>query len=243
MIKYIAIGVTVFALSFLAMVPASMASRFLPENIAGYNYHGNLWNGSADSLRINNVDIGTVKWAIKPACFFLLKLCATIDQYHAQVSSQFEIKLRNNIELRNLRANGDAAMLTSVLKNYGITSSGSFSANVDKALIRNQRLESIDGNIQFNPLVLNGVIRISMGDVNSEFQTKADHTRINIENNNGHVDLSGFVQLFTDMRYQLDMNLRQNSKTDQSIADGMRYLGKAQPDGSIRLQQQGQLTI
>ncbi len=241
--KYIVIGIAVFTLSLFIMVPASTASRLLPKNVVGNNYHGNLWSGSTDSLRVNNVDIGSVKWTIQPTCFLLFKLCAQINQNHEQVTSQFEVTVRNKIVLKNIQASGDAAMLSLLFKNYGITSTGNFAANVEKAAFNGQRLESIDGNVKFNSLVLNGVIRISMGDVRSEFHTTADHTQIDIENDNGHVDLTGFVQLYTDMRYQLDMHLRQNANTDQTIADGMRYLGKTQPDGSVRMQQQGQLTI
>lgn len=241
--KYIAIGVVVFLGSLFILVPASMASKLLPNNIVGQHYEGNIWQGSAASLRINNVDIGSISWTIKPLCFITFRVCAHVNQIHPRVRSSFDLKLRNNIELNQLQASGDAAMLSSLMKGYGITSTGNFTADVTMALFKNNRLQTMDGVIQFNSLVLNGVLRLSIGDVESVFLPQADHTQIDIVNSNGHVDLSGVVQLFADMSYALDMRLQQNADTDESIANGMRFIGKAQPDGSIRLQQKGQLTI
>ena len=241
--KYVFIGVVVFLSSLLMLVPASMASKLLPNHIIGHDYQGNIWQGSAASLQVNNLDLGSVAWTVKPLCFFTIKLCAHVRQNNERLNSTFDIKLGSRIELRNLQAAGDTAMLGSLMQKYGITPSGEFEANVNKASFYGNRLETIEGNIQFISLVLNGVVRISMGDVDSIFLPQTDHTKIDIANNNGHVDLTGVVHLFTDMRYELDMQLRQNANTDESIANGMSYIGQAQADGSRRVQQKGKLTI
>ncbi len=241
--KFILLGVIAFLGSLLILVPASMAAKLLPNNIIGQDYQGNIWQGSAASLQINNVPLGSVTWKIKPLCLITLKLCAQVRQTNERLKSTFDIKLGDRIELNNVQASGDTAMLGSLMKKYGITPSGEFEANVNKASFSNNRLETIEGKIQFISLVLNGVVRISMGDVDSVFLPQADHTQIELANSNGHVDLNGVVNLFTDMRYELDLELRQNENTDESITNGMRYIGQAQPDGSRRVQQTGQLTI
>ena len=243
MMKYIVIGAIVFLASMLVLVPASTAAHFLPSHIVGKQFQGNIWHGSAGSLRVNNVDIGAIRWKIKPACFVTLKLCADVAQEHQRARSNFKIKVRNNIELYDVQASGDTTMFAAVLSPYGITTSGDFEANLSKALFSGKRIQTIEGNIAFNSLVLNGVLRVSMGDVNSVFQPQPDHTQIDIANNDGHVDLSAVVQLFTDMRYEVDMQLRQNAKSDESIVNGLQYLGQPQADGSFRLQQKGRLDI
>ena len=243
MIKYIAIGVIAFLGSMLVFVPASTAAHFLPSHIVGKQFQGNIWQGSAGSLRINNVDIGAVSWKIKPACFVTFKLCADVVQKHYRANSSFELNVRNNLELYNVQASGDTTMFAALLSSYGITTSGDFEANLSKALFNGRQIKTIEGNIVFNSLVLNGVLRVSMGDVNSVFQPQADHTQIDIANQNGHIDLSAVVQLFTDMSYQVDMQLRQNANSDQTIVNGLQYLAQKQPDGSFRLQQKGQLNI
>lgn len=243
MMKYIAIGAITFLASMLVFVPASTASHFLPSNIIGDKFQGNIWQGSAGSLRVNNIDIGSISWKIKPACFITFKLCADVVQNHDRARSSFKINVRNNIELYDLQASGDTAMLGALLTNYGITTSGDFEANLSKAFFRGNRIETIEGNILFSSLVLNGVLQVAMGDVNSVFLPQTDHIQIDIKNNNGHIDMSGVVQLFTDMSYEVDMQLRQNANSNESVVNGMQYLGKKQADGSVRLQQKGQLNI
>ena len=243
MTKYIAIGVIAFLGSMLVLVPASTAAHFLPSHIVGSKFQGNIWTGSAGALRINDVDIGAVSWKIRPACFIRFKLCADIEQNHHRARSSFKINVRNDIELYDLQASGDTAMFAPLLSNYGITTSGDFEANLSKALFSGNRIKTIEGNIAFNSLVLNGVLRVAMGDVNSIFQPQADHTLIDIANHDGHVDVSAVVQLFTDMSYEIDMQLRQNTNSDETIVNGLQYLGQKQPDGSFRLQQKGRLNI
>ena len=92
--KFIVIGILVFLVSMLVYLPASIASKLLPENIVANQFHGNLWNGSASSLSINNTNLGSVNWEVKPSCFIVLKLCADIKQNHPSASSSFMLKMR-----------------------------------------------------------------------------------------------------------------------------------------------------
>ena len=243
MIKYIIIGIIAFLGSMLVLVPASTAAHFLPAHVVGNKFQGNIWQGSAGSLQINNIDVGSIRWKIKPSCFITFKLCADVVQNHDRTRSSFTVNVRNNVELYNVQASGDTTLFAPLLNSYGITTSGEFEANLSKAFFSGNRIQTIEGNIEFNSLVLNGVLRVSMGDVNTVFLPQTDHTQIELANNNGHVDLSAVVQLFTDMSYALDMQLRQNANSDQTIINGLQYLGKKQADGSFRLQQKGRLNI
>ncbi len=241
--KYILLGCLTFIISLLAFIPASIASKVLPEHIVAQGYHGNIWEGTASSLKINNVDVGTVSWQIHSSCFLLFKLCADIDQRHTDINSTFLLKARSATELHDVKAAGNTAMLSGLFGQYGITPSGSFEADLPKVEFSNDKVESIEGHLQFSSLVLNGVLRIAMGNVDSVFEPKQDHTHIQVSNNQGHVDLAGSVQLFTDMSYEVDMKIRHNDKSSEAVKNGMQYVGKAQSDGSVRLKQSGKLTI
>ena len=89
-------------------IPAGVASKLLPKNITANQFQGNLWNGSALSLIVNKVNLGSVSWKVKPSCFLILKLCADIKQSNAQLTSSFSLKKRGATELQNLIAQGDA---------------------------------------------------------------------------------------------------------------------------------------
>lgn len=241
--KYILIGSLVFLITMLVMIPASIASKLLPEHISANNYQGNLWDGSATSLVVDKLNLGAVKWNVKPSCFLLLKLCADIEQNNNDLTSSFTLKMRNSTEIENLSASGDARILNDIVNKFGITLAGAFEADLKQFSFADNQIENINGDMNFSSLAVNGVLRILLGDLNSNFEPHDEHTLIRISNSEGHVDLSGIIQLFNDMSYELDMHVRQNNLSTEAVKNGMQFMGDVQSDGSVRLQQDGKLAI
>lgn len=241
--KFILIGVAVFLISILLSIPASIASKLLPSHINADQLSGNIWNGSAATLIVDQSNFGSVKWKIKPSCFLVLKLCADIKQSNNEISSTFLLKLRNTTVLENVAASGDARILNSILKKHGLTLAGDFVADFNLLSISDNRIENIDGEIKFRELAINGVLRVLLGELNSQFEPKEEHTLIHISNDRGHVDISGQAQLFKDMSFDLDMNIKQNPNSSDAVVNGMQFIGDKQSDGSVRLQHNGKLAI
>ena len=241
--KIIGLGFIVFAFSLVIYIPSGIAAKLLPNNIHASEYYGNIWQGSASALTINGFELGTVLWKIKPGCFFTFSLCAQVEQQHEIVSSNFIARLSNNVELHDVTAEGDAVILNAILQNYGLTSSGAFEVDLNKVSFNQNNIDEITGNIKFSSLVLNGVIRVSMGNVDTVIESKDDHTVILIDNNNGHLDLNGEIKLFADMSYHADMRLKQNERTSEMVVNGLSFVGNTEADGSVRVNQKGRLTI
>ncbi len=118
---------------------------------------------------------------------------------------------------------------------------GYFDANMENIQFDADGVQRLQGNINFSALDINGVLRLSMGDVSSVFEPMTDRTQIDINNNDGHIDLAGEIQLYNDMKYQLDMVASKNINSTEAVINGLNYVGEQQADGSIRLQQSGSL--
>ena len=241
--KYISIGALAFLVAIFIYIPASVASKLLPKNITASQFQGNLWNGSALSLIANQVSLGSVSWKIKPSCFLILKLCADIKQSNTELTSSFSLEMRGTTKLQNLIAQGDAQVLSAFVNDYGITLTGNFEADLAEISFDEKSIHHIEGNMQFSSLAVNGVLRLAVGNVDAVFEPKNNHTDIDISNNDGHVDFSGNVQLFSDMNYELNLDIRKNSKSTEAIINGMQFVGETQQDGSVRVKQSGKLVI
>ena len=241
--KYIFIGVFVFLLAMLVTIPASIAAKLLPNNIIASHYQGNIWNGSANSFTIDQVDLGSVKWDIQPSCFLVLKLCADIKQNNENLNSSFLLKVSGNTDLENLNVSGDASVLNAIVEKYGITLAGDFEADLAQLSLIENRIQNIDGDIRFTSLSVNGVLRVLLGDIDSVFEPQDQHTLIRISNDQGHVDLSGIVQLFDDMSFDLDMDIRHNQRSSDAVVNGLQFIGDQQSDGSVKLKKNGKLAI
>ena len=239
--KYILIGIIVFLIAMLAYIPASIAAKFLPQHIVANQFQGSLWNGSAANVVVDKMNYGSIKWELKSSCLLLLKLCASVKQHHADMESTFNLQMRRATEISNLLAHGNADILSPLVKNYGISLSGKFDADMKAIQFDENGIRQLFGNMKFSALDVNGVLRLSMGNVDSEFEPMDDHTQININNNQGHVDLAGGIQLYNDMKYQLNMNVRANANSTEAVVNGLNYIGERQSDGSIDLRQSGKL--
>lgn len=241
--KFVLIGGIVFLITMLFTIPASIASKLLPNHIKASQFDGNIWQGSASTLIINQLNLGSVQWEIHPSCFLILKLCADIKQTNHELSSSFSINQRNATVFKNLNANGDASILNSFLNKYGLTLTGDFEAELDQLSIVEQRIENIDGDIRFKQLAVNGVLRVLLGDLDSVFEPQKEYTLVRLTNDHGHVDLSGMAHLFEDMSYELDMSVRQNQKSTDAVINGMQFIGDQQADGSVRIKRNGNLAF
>ena len=241
--RFIVLGAFVFIATLVVYIPSGSAIKFLPNYITAVQFNGKIWHGYAVGLKVYNLELGTVRWKVKPTCFFMLKLCAEVAQQHDNLTSQFDINLRNTIDIHNVVAEGNAVILNILLQRYGVTSSGQFKADLNKVSFANKNIEEIEGQINFKPLVLNGVVRVHMGNVNSNFVSHPDHTRIIIDNNNGHLDLNGAIKVFDNLTYHADIRFKQNERSTEMITNGLKYVGNVQADGSVHLDQKGRLTI
>jgi len=241
--RYILIGFIVFLITILFTIPASIASKLLPKHITASQFDGNIWQGSASTFTVNKLNLGSVKWEIQPSCFFILKLCADIQQTNHQLSSSFSITLRNSTVFKNLYATGDARVLDSLVNKFGITLTGDFEADLNKLSITERRIDNIDGDIRFEKLAINGVLRVLLGNLDSRFVPQDNYTVVSLANQQGHVDLSGMANLFEDMSYELDMSIRQNQLSTDAVINGMQFIGDQQSDGSVRLKHNGKLAL
>lgn len=239
--KFIIIGIVVFLLAMIVTIPASVAAKLLPSHLVANQFQGSLWNGSASSFSVNQLNLGSVEWKVKPSCFLLFQLCADINQSHHDLNSSFLLKLSSSIKIENLNASGDANILNTAVENYGITLAGDFQADLPQLSMIENRINTIEGELNFSSLSVNGVLRVVLGELTSNFEPQEKHTLIRVSNQKGHVDLAGVIQLFHDMSYELDLNIRQNQYSTDAVINGMQYIGDGRSDGSRRIQQSGQL--
>jgi hypothetical protein len=62
----------------LAVLPASVAARFLPPQVSAQEYSGSLWHGSAAQIRVLGREAGALEWELHPAALLHLDLEAQL---------------------------------------------------------------------------------------------------------------------------------------------------------------------
>jgi hypothetical protein len=70
--------VLVAAVVVMAVLPASLAARFLPASVSAQDFSGSLWHGSAAHLRVGGREAGALEWQLQPAALLHLGLDARL---------------------------------------------------------------------------------------------------------------------------------------------------------------------
>ena len=72
------IGVLAVLAVVIAVLPASLANKFLPPSVTAEDFSGTLWHGSAGRLTVAGRDAGALEWHLHPLALFKLRLDADL---------------------------------------------------------------------------------------------------------------------------------------------------------------------
>jgi hypothetical protein len=62
----------------IAVLPASLANKFLPPAVRAEDFSGTLWHGSAGRISVAGRDAGAIEWHLHPLALFKLRLEADL---------------------------------------------------------------------------------------------------------------------------------------------------------------------
>ena len=72
------IGVLGVLVVVIAVLPASLANKFLPPAVRAEDFSGTLWHGSAGRISVAGRDAGAIEWHLHPLALFKLRLEADL---------------------------------------------------------------------------------------------------------------------------------------------------------------------
>src|ERR1700689_344307 len=72
------IGVLAVLAVVIAVLPASLANKFLPPAVRAEDFSGTLWHGSAGRITVAGRDAGALEWHLHPLALFKLRLNADL---------------------------------------------------------------------------------------------------------------------------------------------------------------------
>ncbi len=62
----IAAGVAAFLAFLIALVPASLLARWVPQGVAVAGFEGTIWSGRASTVNVQGLDLGAATWTCSP---------------------------------------------------------------------------------------------------------------------------------------------------------------------------------
>lgn len=242
--KSIVFGLVILIGAFAYFAPASIIQNFLPANISTAGISGTLWKGNARTIVIDKIGIQNTKWNASPFSLLTGKVKADVSINSNNLQGQFQTTYSGSaVHTKDLDLTGDLSLLLPYFEQYGLTISGQFDANFINLEIENGFPKHADGILQLFDTSILGIIPLNLGDVTSTFEEKTDGLKINLDNTNGELDLSGVITINTKGVYLADLMLSRNSQTPDQVLQTVQLIGNKISEDSVKLVHSGQLRI
>lgn len=103
----------------VAVLPASLANKFLPPVVRAEDFSGTLWHGSAGRITVNGRDAGAIEWRLRPLALFRMRLDADLHWVKGGFVIDGTAHVgRSDLRASDLRGGGPIADLSS----FGVAS-------------------------------------------------------------------------------------------------------------------------
>jgi general secretion pathway protein N len=134
-----------------AALPASFATRFLPDGVQARDLSGSIWHGEAGQVSVRNLDLGAIEWQIHPGALLQLTLAADVQWVHRGFGLTGRAALdRHAVSLTAIQGGGSIEDL----RDLGVAPgwSGTAQVAIDTIASDFARLLAVSGSVQVSDL-------------------------------------------------------------------------------------------
>jgi hypothetical protein len=113
--RVVLIAVVALVAVVIAVLPASLANKFLPAGAQAEDFSGTLWHGSAGRITVGGRDAGALEWRLHPLALFKLRLDADLHWVKGGfvVDGTADVG-RGDLQASNVHGGGPIADLSSL---------------------------------------------------------------------------------------------------------------------------------
>ena len=236
-------GVLALLLSLVALVPARVALPLagVPAAVAD-GLSGTLWSGSARHVTVSGIQLGPVRWQLKPLRLLGGQVAATVDAKLPDgfLTGQFALSLKGGVTARDIEAAAPLALLGPTV---GQTGPGSqVTARFEQLVLDAGKVRNAVGKIQLAGVVLTLPSLkqpLAPGSYSVSFDVKdlpPDQPLMGtFTDTGGPVQISGAVKFTPPRSYEVNGKAKARPDAPEELRNALQMLGPAAPDGAHQL--------
>ena len=232
----VAAGVAAFLVFTIALVPASVLTRWLPPGVAVVGLDGTIWSGRASSVNLQGRDLGAASWSCRPWPLLVFEWSCRVTlqpsggQVSASLSGDFDA---NEIVARELTGSLPIAFLEGIVTPAGWT--GRLDLEVARARIANGLPQDAEGKLFVRALKAPGPSGALLGDFELTIGEGAVGTGTltgRLNDLGGPLRVRGTIELKRDRSYFVSGEVAPGPGAGPAIFDTLGFLGP--PDSTGR---------
>jgi hypothetical protein len=244
----VATGACCFLLFVLVNVPARVIGSLLPNDtvvIAGTS--GTLWNGAAQSVQAEGIQLREVTWDLHPLSLLLGRVSVSLDAKWSDgfIRGDIAAGIGGSLKLRDVQVAGSLAPILGRLNLPA--AGGEVALDLQVADIDDLWPTQLIATLRVGrvPLSMIGV----SGGVTGSYTLEFDVTEIGedgsipgvLSDGGGPLEILGELRLTPPTNYTIDARIKARLDAPAELAQGLSLAGPKLPDGSHSFQMTGSL--
>lgn len=232
----IALGVGAYLLFAIVTLPASvLLGQLQPAGITAAGVEGTAWNGSAQVMRLQGANLGSVEWDLHALALFALKIQADVRITRPEGFAQSQVSLQRSgpVEFQGLTA----SLPLSVLSNFAPGGwTGTVNLRFDELILDNGwpiaatgTAEVIDLSSANQRSPISGSYKLTFPAPDTS--APADALVGALSDLGGPLQISGELQLKPDRSYLIKGVVAARPDAPRALANQLQILGPADAQG------------
>lgn len=243
------VGLVVYVIALLVLFPAApVVDRIRPQlgAVALEGVSGKLYKGQIDQVRSTDdllpLEFRNVGWTLAPQTLLQGAAGASLrfDGYGGSGSAEVARSWNGNVSITDFDYTAQAKALEPLLPVPIASFSGELVTHFDQIVIADNLLKSADGQLTWNDAVLERPVPTSLGTVNVIIKPGDEQTHvISLSAEGGDVTMEGSVTLSLNGDFDANILFTPSPRASPAVINGLRQMGRADAQGRVRLQRQG----
>ena len=240
--KIVLFGILSFIFAALWHLPLSIVKPYAEQMIKGLKLDGvtgTIWQGGAQQFTVNNNYLGKVDWRVNPLqslTSLSLKTNFSIDGDELSANGLAGLSVNKKLTLTDTQFELQASYINKLQKNAQLA--GDFKGKIKYAELHQQEFPQIEGVLNWKNGAVISPIKLAAGDYSAIIKPVAGDLDIKLSSNEAPIELNGDLKLKKDWTFTTNLKAKTNNP---GLIAMLKIAGNQQPDGTILINQSGNL--
>lgn len=242
--KWFAFGLVAFAVALIYTVPAHLVPPYLPPNVQAVGVEGTVWRGQAESLTLENFNLGGMQWHIQPFNLLLGRLKAFVSFKQTGLRGQGDVIVKfDGLGFEDVQVTGDSEFLSPYIAAYGASINGPFKLNLNTLHASTEGLSEVRGHLIWQNALLTAPAELPLGDVEIELKQEGDIAIAKLTSNGEAINLDGQADLKPNWQYTSQLRFEPTVNTPDEVRQTLLIFGRPDARGAVTFSQAGALPV
>ncbi len=200
---------------------------------------GTIWNGKVEQLILNSRNLGKASWKVDPVKSITSLSLVTKFSLKGNDINAFGLaglSANKKLNLDDTQFDVNARFINTLQKNAKL--SGNFKGFIKHAEIIQGKVPIVDAIVNWQNGALDAPIKLTEGDYRAVVKPEGENLEIKLSSKEAPIELNGDIKLKSDWIFNTNLTTKSNNAGLMAM---MKFAGKPQADGSILIQQKGDL--